>query len=175
MANIDIKEWQIGENTYKFKDEVARQQLATKQDAITQVGITYTEDNGSPDASVDFQNGELAFELKNMKMKFSELTSEEKESIRGKQGDSVLVGQGDLPLTHVLGQGNNKAISQKGFMDALDNETIYIETAWSKSQIEGMTARYRINPDGDEFANAQRGRTIPNFNLYRGKRVRIIL
>lgn len=35
MANIDIKEWQIGENTYKFKDETARQELATKQDALT--------------------------------------------------------------------------------------------------------------------------------------------
>ena len=44
MANIDIKEWQIGDNTYKFKDEEARQQLATKQDALT---IDSAPTNGS--------------------------------------------------------------------------------------------------------------------------------
>lgn len=39
----------------------------------------------------------------------------------GAQGDSVLVGQGDLPLAHVLGQDNTKAMSQKGVTDAINN------------------------------------------------------
>ena len=38
---------------------------------------------------------------------------------KGDQGDSVLVGQGDLPLAHVTGQDNTKAMSQKGVTDAI--------------------------------------------------------
>ena len=38
---------------------------------------------------------------------------------KGDPGDSVLVGEGDLPLAHVLGQDNTKAISQKGVSDVL--------------------------------------------------------
>ena len=38
---------------------------------------------------------------------------------KGDPGDSVLVGEGDLPLAHVLGQDNTKAISQKGISDVL--------------------------------------------------------
>ena len=38
---------------------------------------------------------------------------------KGDPGDSVLVGEGDLPLAHVLGQDNTKAMSQKGVSDVL--------------------------------------------------------
>ena len=39
---------------------------------------------------------------------------------QGPMGESVIVGQGDLPLTHVLGQSTEKAMSQKGVTDAID-------------------------------------------------------
>lgn len=38
---------------------------------------------------------------------------------KGDQGDSVIVGEGDLPLTHVLGGDNTKAISQIGVTEEL--------------------------------------------------------
>lgn len=41
-----------------------------------------------------------------------------KNGTKGIKGDSVLVGQGDLPLVHELGQSYEKAMSQKGVTDA---------------------------------------------------------
>ena len=117
----DIKQIQVGNTTYDIKDATARAALETKQNTIDEVSVDYTEDGGSPDASASFDGGELNFNLKNMKMKFSELTAEEKEELRGPkgdQGDSVLVGHGDLPLAHVPGEDNTKAISQQGVTDA---------------------------------------------------------
>lgn len=39
---------------------------------------------------------------------------------KGDPGDSVIVGEGDLPLAHVTGQSTEKAMSQKGVTDELD-------------------------------------------------------
>ena len=66
---------------------------------------------------------------------------------RGAQGDSVLVGQGDLPLTHVLGTSAEKAISQKGMTEALDDKTVYISNTWGKEAIDGLTKTNPINPE----------------------------
>lgn len=41
-----------------------------------------------------------------------------KNGTKGTKGDSVIVGQGDLPLVHELGQSYEKAMSQKGVTDA---------------------------------------------------------
>ena len=38
----------------------------------------------------------------------------------GHKGDSVIVGEGDLPLVHVLGEDYTKAMSQKGVTDAIN-------------------------------------------------------
>lgn len=114
MANIDIKEWQIGENTYKFKDEVARQQLATKQDAITQVTASVDSNVGTPSVTPTWNNGTLDLAFHNVK------GEQGIQGEKGAQGDSVLVGQGDLPLAHVLGYDATKAMSQKGVTEAMD-------------------------------------------------------
>ncbi len=120
----DIKKIHIRKTdvTYDIKDEVARQQVATKQDAISNVSVDYQEDGGNPDASAQFENGTLAFSMKNMKMKFSELTEEEKAQLKGDkgdQGDSVIVGEGDLPLANVIGDDTDKAITPKAVKDAV--------------------------------------------------------
>ncbi len=84
--------------------------------AINEVSVDYEEDGGEPDADATIEDRELILSLKNMKMKFSELTEAEKEEIRGRQGlpgDSVLVGQGDLPLANARGDSSDKAITQK--------------------------------------------------------------
>lgn len=158
----DIKQIRVDNTTLNFKDEVARngldalaEEVEGKQDAINAISVDYVEDNGSPDASVDFQDGELAFTMKNMKMKFSELTSEEKATLKGDkgdQGDSVLVGQGDLPLAHVLGQDNAKAMSQKGVTDALyDNlfDVINLDT----NEYESIP--FVISPPDTKWYDAQ--------------------
>ena len=70
----------------------------------------------------------------------------------GAQGDSVLVGQGDLPLAHTLGQDNTKAMSQKGVTDAVG--VISDEL-------------YHLNGDADIADEAEftgTGRTLDNAN-----------
>lgn len=114
--------------TYDIKDEVARQQVATKQDAITDVSVNYQEDGGSPDASVQFSGGELAFSMMNMKMKFSELTEEEKAEItgpKGDQGDSAVYNPDDpdtpdFVMANTIGQSTTKAMTQKAVTDAIE-------------------------------------------------------
>jgi lysophospholipase L1-like esterase len=45
---------------------------------------------------------------------------------QGPMGESVIVGQGDLPLTHVLGQSTEKAMSQKGVTDELEKTNVVL-------------------------------------------------
>lgn len=59
----------------------------------------------------------------------------------GAQGDSVLVGQGDLPLAHVLGDDNTKAMSQKGVTDAIRDITELDKDEYDTSDDEAF-------PDG---------------------------
>ena len=141
MADIKKIHSRKTNTTYNIKDAVAREQLATKQDAITDVSVNYQEDGGSPDASAQFENGTLAFSMKNMKMRFSELTTEEKASLKGengRQGDSVIVGEGDLPLAHVLGDDNTKAISQMGATDAVAD---VLQWAYSVNELKSYIQR----------------------------------
>lgn len=120
----DIKQVKVDGITYNLKDEAARQELALKQDAINEVSVNYTEDGGSPDASASLDEGELAFSLKNMKMKFSELTSAEKEEIRGPQGATGLYDPNDpntpaYTLETTTGDSDTSAMTQKAVTDAV--------------------------------------------------------
>lgn len=87
--------------------------------------ITENDPTAAPEAHAEIEDGEIKITLKNIKgekgdkMKFNDLSSEEKESLRGPQGDSVIVGEGDLPMAHVLGNDNQKAMSQKGVSDEI--------------------------------------------------------
>lgn len=159
--------------------EEMRTSLDEKQDAISNVSIEYEEDGGEPDASVDFQDGDLSFSMKNMKMKFSDLTAEEKEEIRGPQGipgDSVLVGQGDLPLSNKLDYSSEKAITPKTVTEGFDNvnqkviEVINI-TGWTYSD-------YYINPSNlwKKNMTSYYGRVMSNADskALRGKYIKVI-
>lgn len=173
----DIKQIKVRSinTTYEIKDEKARQQVANKQDAITDVSVNYQEDGGSPDASAQFSGGELTFSLKNMKMKFSELTEEEKAFItgpKGEQGDSIIVGEGDLPLAHVLGRDNTKAISQQGVTDELLVAESTISNPDAVSDVSGRITD--INPNtwkSNDSAHGS-GRTLSVAN-YVGKYMKI--
>lgn len=113
MANINIKEWQIGDNTYKFKDEEARQQLATKQDTITRVTASVDSNVGTPSVTPSWNNGTLDFAFSNIK------GVQGIQGEKGTQGDSLqpINNVGELVLAHTTGQDNTKAISQKGATD----------------------------------------------------------
>lgn len=69
---------------------------------------------------------------------------------KGPQGDSVMIGQGDLPLAHVLGEDNTKAMSQKGVTDAVKGITERVITVY-----DGLQNGYNINntPAYDYFDN----------------------
>ena len=119
--------------------------LDEKQDKIDTVNLDYQEDGGSPSASASFENGELDISMKNMKMKFSELTAEEKESLRGPQGipgeGAIWTGQGEeiMVLEQETGQGINKAMSQKAVTDILKGVDT---TTYEELTITGDTGYY---------------------------------
>lgn len=97
-----------------------------EENKINSVGVVVNNGDGNPSASASFANNRLELTLNNFKgekgdaLTWNDLTEEQKASLKGPQGDSVLVGQGDLPLAHVLGNDNTKAMSQKGVKDALN-------------------------------------------------------
>lgn len=92
---------------------------------------------------------------------------------KGPQGDSVIVGEGDLPLTHVLGQDNTKAISQQGVTDELLSEETTISNPESVAAVSGRITD--LNPNtwkANDTAHGS-GRTLSVTN-YLGKYMRII-
>lgn len=125
----DISQIKDGNNnvTYNIKDAQARAGLQTKQDTIQSVAIDYQEDGGAPDASVGFSNGELEFTMKNMKMKYSELSAAEKAELKGEKGDqgdsAIWTEEGEL-LTEIaqsLGDSTVKPMSQKAITDNIES------------------------------------------------------
>lgn len=127
MADIKQIYSRKNDTTYNIKDEVARQGLEEKQDKIDSVSVDYQEDGGSPDASAQFEDGALAISMKNMKMKFSELTEEEKAELKGQKGEPGDVGiynpeapdAPDFVMAQTTGQSTTKAMTQKAVTDEL--------------------------------------------------------
>jgi hypothetical protein len=124
----DIKQIQVNGTTYDIKDEVARQQLATKQDTITAVvNPVVVETGGSPSASVDFSNGELAFSFKNLK------------GNTGQRGDTVILGD-EQEYTLYSGRGDNSdgAMTQEAVTDELTVVVkTYNPTTWGSTNNAG--------------------------------------
>lgn len=88
VANIPVptKTSELQNDSDFVNENDMQSALDEKQDKIDTVNLDYQEDGGSPSASATFEDGELDISMKNMKMKFSELTTEEKEEITGPQG-----------------------------------------------------------------------------------------
>ena len=89
-----------------------------KQDAITNVTASVDSNVGTPSVTPTWNNGTLDLAFHNIK---GQKGDDGAVGATGPQGDSVLVGQGDLPLAHVLGNDNTKAISQKGITDVMES------------------------------------------------------
>ena len=128
----DIKQIHIRETatTFDIKDEVARQQVATKMDAaqvqaaieenlVPNAQVTVDNNVGTPTATVTKSGNTLQFAFSNLKGDTGATGATGPQGQKGDPGDSVIVGEGDLPLAHVLGDDNTKAISQKGISDVL--------------------------------------------------------
>ena len=128
---------------------------ATKADAqamvdeakVTGATLDYQEDGGSPSATVDFSEGSLGFTLRNMKMKFSDLSPEEIEAITGPQGipgeGAIWTGSGEEIMTLAQETGNSigKSMSQKAVTDKIDNlEAKFGAVLIDTSQRYGSTA-----------------------------------
>lgn len=150
MADVKQIYSRKDDTTYDIKDAVAREQLATKQDAISNVSVNYQEDGGSPDASAQFENGTLAFSMKNMKMKFSELTADEKASLKGEDGAQGATGVYDATTQDFLttletttGQSQTTVMTQKAVTDEFDYRNSVV---WSIAY-PSTTNRF-IHPDG---------------------------
>ena len=126
-ANIDVptKTSQLQNDAQFTTATEMASALSGKQDTIEFANVDYQEDGGEPDASVEYEDGTIAFSMKNMKMKFSELTAEEKESLRGPQGipgeGAIWTGQGEeiMTLAQETGQAINKGMSQKAVTEEM--------------------------------------------------------
>lgn len=128
MAEISKMKDRKTDTLYDIKDAQARAVLPTKQDKIESVSVDYEENGGNPDVSAEFEDGNLGFTMQNMKMKFSDLTEQEKEELKGEKGD-----QGDCAvydpsspdtpdfvMASTTGQSTTKAMTQKAVTDELD-------------------------------------------------------
>lgn len=111
---------------YATKPELAIG-LAAKQDTITAVAEpTIADDGGNPSASVDFEDGEMAFSFKNLKLRFSDLTPEERATLKGDKGDkgdsAIFTGEGEpwSGLKNATGQSTTEPMSQKAVTDAVN-------------------------------------------------------
>lgn len=129
---------------------------------IDSVTVDYQEDGGSPDASAQYSDGELAFSLKNMKMKFSELTAADKAEItgpKGDQGDSAIwTGEGE-PWSEVKnskGTSTTEPMSQNATTEYLRDLEVYSEEAVDLANLPIISKGYYIiGPGGSkgEWAN----------------------
>ena len=92
---------------------------------INSVGVSVDNNTGVPSGSGTIIGQRLEIELHNIigaPFTYDDFTPEQLEELRGPQGpqgDSVLVGQGDLPLANTIGYANDKAITQKAVTDEL--------------------------------------------------------
>lgn len=83
--------------------------------------LEFTEDG----LFLDKKNGSSNQRTK-LSPRLTDLTPEERATLKGDkgdQGDSVIVGQGDLPLANTLGSSSEKAITQKCVTDELQYST----------------------------------------------------
>lgn len=116
-------------------------QIAVMASRINDAEASLVEDGGQPDLIAGLSGQKLILVGKNLKgekgddgdpLTFEDLTDMQKAELKGEPGDSVLVGQGDLPLAHVLGDDNTKAISQQGITNAvkptIDNVALLYES-----------------------------------------------
>jgi len=78
---------------------------------------------------------------------------------KGPQGDSVIVGEGDLPLAHVTGQSTEKAMSQKGVTD----ELLDAEAGEYKSVTLSRLKQYRNYISGGVWKTASNDNNLCSF------------
>ena len=99
---------------------------------------------GTPTATAEMVGTDIHFTLRNFKgdkgdpLRWDDLTEGQKASLKGEQGDSVIVQEGDLPLANTLGNSSIKAISQKIVTDVIDDldDEIYKRTPDGYSETE---------------------------------------
>ena len=88
----------------------------------------------------------------------------------GPQGDSALVGEGDLPLAHTIGQDNTKAMSQKGVTD----EVAMLVGTITGTEINALgMSRYIYNNTWYATSGGNDGRLV-NISAYKGRKISIV-
>ena len=81
---------------------------------------------GTPTATAEMVGTDIHFTFRNIKgdkgepLTWADLTDAQKAELKGDPGDSVIVGEGDLPLANTLGNSSIKAITQKVATEAID-------------------------------------------------------
>lgn len=178
MADIKKIHVRKKNTTYDIKDEVARQQVATKVDAqqvqqaieanlVPNADVTVDDNIGTPSAYVTKDGNTLHFGFRNLKgqpFTYEDLTPEQIESLRGQKGDpgdSVIVGQGDLPLSNVVSDASDKAITPKAVLDNIASTTQLEET--------DRLYAYCIQIDGEIVSTSSTKRYISTFAVEGGK------
>ena len=86
------------------------------------------------------------------------------EGKQGHQGDSVLVGEGDLPLAHTTGLSNQKAMSQVGVTDAIQqgmiSNGVTTETQNVNYYIQNSSNAWKVDATTGQFTSSGAWRSI---------------
>ena len=167
-------------NTLTNNQTQLNQTLNTKQDIITAVvNPNITDDGGNPTVNSTFNNGELSFAFKNLKLRFSDLTAADKEAIRGPQGTSAVfdpeTGNILASLENTTGQSTSNAMTQKAVTDELKNITDVAVKVKTTSDIVYNAGR--VNGSNWNKMNSSEDNPSDGFYMnvvaYRGMRVKI--
>ena len=115
--------------------------------SITSAHMDYEEtEDGTPHADVSLDGNTLNFDFRNMKMRFSDLTLEERALLKGEQGrpgaDRQPVEAGDVIIAHGTGDSETMVMDQKSVTENLTN-------LFEKSLVEGEVV------NTDNYPNAQ--------------------
>lgn len=141
----------VNDNGYQTLTQVQNTvQSAVNSTKINDAEASLVEDGGEPNLVAALSGQKLVLVGKNLKgdkgdpMTWESLDSAQKAELKGPKGDpgdSVLVGQGDLPLANVVDQDSEKAVTPKAVFDALFDETLW---EWKSKGVPAETNNWYI-------------------------------
>lgn len=112
--------------------------------------------------------------LENIPIKYEDLTEEQKEELRGPQGlqgpqgDSVIVGQGDLPLSNIVNADTDKAVTPKAVNDVTAPLVTKMGLLFSGEESVAITwsdSKKLQEVDGKVYVAGTNGVSVANVNV----------
>lgn len=128
-----------GQVAQAISDTVEQLEQSIEDAAVSEVEATVDNNTGTPEVDYSFENGKIQLVFKNLKgetgakLQFSDLNNEDKEQLRGRQGDSAVYNPDapdtpDFVMANSMGISTTKSMTQK----AVTNEVERIDNMLGK-------------------------------------------